>query len=102
MKLENPIAFYARYVSIGGPQPPFDAVDVSAPAPHACGGSGAIRRAHAYRDIAITPPDKNELGLTIYSETRGTAEAMAKEKRQKEIIQAARSKKRAPVMTAAE
>ena len=102
MPLENPIAFYARYVRTEV------RAAVSMLSTHL-----RLRRImrrvwsdparHAYRDIAITPPDKNELDLTIYSETRGTAAAMAKEKRQKEIIQAARSKKRAPVtLTAAE
>ena len=102
MPLENPIAFYARYVKTEVRSRRVDAVDASAPAPHACGGSGAIRRGMPIATSPSRRPTRTSWVSTIYSETRGTAEAMAKEKRQKEIIQAARSKKRAPVMTAAE
>jgi hypothetical protein len=40
---------------------------------------------HSYRDIAITPPDLDELKLGLYAETRGTAEAIEKQKRETKI-----------------
>ena len=46
----------------------------------------------AYRDIAITAPGADELSLGIY-QTRGTAEAISKQKRQTEIKAAARARK---------
>jgi hypothetical protein len=51
-----------------------------------------------YRDIAITPPKLDELNLSLYSETRGTAAVIEKEKRQREIIRKAREK--APLQAA--
>jgi hypothetical protein len=42
----------------------------------------------AYRALAITPPDADELNLSLYQETRGTAEAI--EKRQQGINRTAR------------
>jgi hypothetical protein len=44
-----------------------------------------------YRDIAITPPGVDELSLGIY-QTRGGAEAIAKQERQTKIKSAARAK----------
>ena len=44
-----------------------------------------------YRDIAITPPGEDELSLGIY-QTRGGAEAIAKQKRQAKIKTEARAK----------
>ena len=49
-----------------------------------------------YRDLAITPPGANELDLALYSETRGTAAAIEKKKRQREIIDAALAKSPRP------
>jgi hypothetical protein len=46
-----------------------------------------------YRDIAITPPGLDELSLGIYAETRGTAEAIEKSKRQQKLRTDARTKK---------
>jgi hypothetical protein len=59
--------------------------------------------ARNYKDIAITPPGEDELSLGIY-QTRGTAEAIQKQKRQKGIIEAAQHKhdKADPVLEAAE
>jgi hypothetical protein len=48
--------------------------------------------ARNYRDIAITPPGLDELNLGIYAETRGTAEAIEKRKRQEKIRADARAK----------
>jgi hypothetical protein len=47
--------------------------------------------AFSYRDIAITPPGQDELSLGIY-QTRGTAEAIAKDKRQTKIRSDARAR----------
>ena len=47
--------------------------------------------ATSYRDIAITPPGEDELSLGIY-QTRGTAEAIAKDKRQAKIRSDARAR----------
>lgn len=38
-----------------------------------------------YRDTAITPPSADELSLGLYSETRGTAEVLAKDERTKSL-----------------
>jgi hypothetical protein len=51
-----------------------------------------------YRDIAITPAGAAEKDLALYSETRGTTAALEKQKRQQEIIAAAKAKSaQAPV-----
>jgi hypothetical protein len=55
----------------------------------------------SYTDIAITAPGEEELSLGIY-QTRGTAEAIAKQKRQTKIKSDARTKHHAPVLDAAE
>ena len=44
-----------------------------------------------YRDVAITPPDLDELSLSLYAETRGTAAAIEKDKRQQDIRRTARN-----------
>jgi hypothetical protein len=57
----------------------------------------------SYTDVAITAPGEDELSLGIY-QTRGTAEAIAKQKRQTKIKSDARAKAehREPVLDAAE
>jgi hypothetical protein len=55
-----------------------------------------------YRDIAITPPSADEFSLALYSETRGTAAEIEKERRQREIVRKAQGKSAEPTLTAAE
>jgi hypothetical protein len=43
----------------------------------------------AYRNQANTPPDADELNLSLYQETRGAAQAI--EKRQQDIMRSARA-----------
>jgi hypothetical protein len=54
----------------------------------------------SYRDIAITPPAGDELSLALYSETRGAAEEIEKQRRQREIVRKAQEK--GALLTAAE
>ncbi len=49
-------------------------------------------KSRSYRDTAITPPGLDELSLGIYAETRGTAEAIEKRKRQQKIRDDARAR----------
>jgi hypothetical protein len=51
--------------------------------------SDPLRR--EYRDQAIKPTDSKEFSRELYTETRGSAEAIAKERRQKQIVYAARA-----------
>jgi hypothetical protein len=91
MPLENPFVFYWRYL----------ATEIRAAASMTW-TYWRLRRSLkkiwsdpqrlAYRDIAITPPDLDEMKLSLYSETRGTAAAIEKDKRQQEIIRQARAK----------
>jgi hypothetical protein len=87
MALEIPLAFYGRYI----------ATEVR----NGCAIMWTYLRLRrmmkaiwsdpqrlAYRDLAITPPDADELNLSLYQETRGTAEAI--EKRQQGINRTAR------------
>lgn len=91
MKLENPLVFY----------PKFWASEIR----NLTSLLWTYRRMHRilkkimadpesrnYRDIAITPPGLDELSLGIYAETRGTAEAIERTKRQKKIRDEARAR----------
>ncbi len=53
----------------------------------------ADRAAEEYRDLAITPPDADELTLALYSETRGTSAEIARMRRQEVLVRNARAKK---------
>ena len=55
-----------------------------------------------YRDVAITPPDLDELSLGLYAETRGTAAAIEKQKRQQEIVRKAQARRDEVPLVAAE
>jgi hypothetical protein len=90
MKLENPLSFYARFWAS-------EMRNISSMV-------WTYRRmkkmldaiwhdpaAASYTDIAITAPGADELSLGIY-QTRGTAEAIEKLKRQDEIKSLARAK----------
>ena len=61
--------------------------------------SGRIRRRHSYTDIAITAPGRGRAEARHLLETRGTAEAIEKQKRQAKIRTdaKARSDHREPV-----
>lgn len=48
-------------------------------------------RRFEYRDLAITPPGAAEAELGLYAQTRGTAQEMEKQKRQRAIIDAAKA-----------
>jgi hypothetical protein len=52
----------------------------------------ALPQRFAYRDQAITAPDADELSLSLYQETRGTAQAI--EKRRKDVLRSARVNRR--------
>jgi uncharacterized radical SAM superfamily protein len=95
MKRENPVAFYARFAgtetrNVGS------MLWTYARLRRRLKAIWADPAKKKYRDIAITPPAADELSLSLYSETRGTAAAMAKDKHQAEIKRVARAKKPAP------
>jgi hypothetical protein len=91
MSLENPFAFYLRYVAS-------ELRAVSSMLWTYARLRLILRKVmndparHSYRDIAITPPDLDELKLGLYAETRGTAEAIEKQKRETKIRTDARAK----------
>ena len=98
MPLENPVTFYAGY-----------AASEIRIALSTLGTYLRLRKAlkkvwtdparHSYRDLAITPPAADELSLSLYSETRGTADIIEKQR----IFRRARAQREAPEMlTAAE
>ncbi len=90
MKIENPLVFYPKYwVS--------ELRNVGSMIWSYWRMRSIMKRVLAdpasktYRDIAITAPGADELSLDLY-QTRGTADAIAKQKRQKTIIDAAQAK----------
>jgi hypothetical protein len=101
MPLENPFVFYARY-----------AVSEIRSAASMLWTYRRLRRSLKaiwedpqrleYRDVAITPPDLDELSLGLYAETRGTAAAIEKQKRQQEIVRKAQAKRDEVPLVAAE
>jgi len=105
MKLENPVVFYAKHVGS-------ELRNVSSMLMTYARLKRSLKRILAdparrqYRDVAISPPADDELSLSIYAETRGTAAAIAKDKRQQALIRAAQARKGQaqpePVLDAAE
>jgi hypothetical protein len=92
MKRENPVTFYARFAgsevrNVGSMFWTYLRLSRRLKA------IWADPRKRRYRDVAITPPAANELSLSLYAETRGTAAAIAKDKHQAEIKRAARARK---------
>jgi pyruvate-formate lyase-activating enzyme len=90
MARENPLTFYVRY----------GAAEIR----NLCSATITFMRLkrlmkrllsdplrHEYRDQAIKPTDSNEFSRELYAQTRGSAEAIAKERRQKQIVYAARA-----------
>ena len=91
MPIENPLVFYARYAAselrnIGSMLLTYRRLRRSLKA------IWSDPKRFAYRDVAITPPDLDELSLSLYAETRGTAAAIEKDKRQQDIRRTARNK----------
>ena len=91
MALENPLAFYARHIALE--------LRNSASMLWTYWRLRRLMKAiwtdpqrFAYRDQAITPPDADELNLSLYTETRGTAKAI--EKRRKDVMRSARVNRR--------
>ncbi len=95
MKLENPLVFYPKFWGS-------EVRNILSMAWTYRRMRGILKRIMAdpqsrnYRDIAITPPGLDELSLGIYSETRGTADAIAKRKRQEKIKEDARARSEEP------
>ncbi|MFW6028231.1 MAG: B12-binding domain-containing radical SAM protein [bacterium] len=89
MALENPVVFYARYWGS-------EIRNISSMLMTYWRLRRTLRKIwtdperHAYRDQAITPPDADELNLSLYQETRGTADAI--EKRKQGIMRSTRVK----------
>jgi hypothetical protein len=100
MPLENPVSFYARFACS-------EVKNIGSMVLTYMRLKRILKRVlkdparKQYRDVSITPPDLNELSLALYSETRGTAAELEKQKRQAAIIKAAREKGAAPVPLAA-
>jgi hypothetical protein len=101
MPLENPFVFYARYA----------ATEIRSAASMLWTYRRLRRSLKAiwtdpnrfdYRDVAITPPDLDELSLSLYAETRGTAAAIEKQKRQQAIVRKAQAKRDEVPLVAAE
>ncbi len=105
LPLENPIAFYAKFI----------ATEMRAGASmfwtyarlrYSLRKIWRDPNKASYRDTAITPPDRDELSLGLYAETRGTQAVIYKRKRQEAISEAAKAKKakaaEVPVVQAAE
>lgn len=92
MKLENPLIFYPRYAFSEARAIVLmfrDYVRMKRMADRIW----ADPEAESYRDLAITPPDADELNLALYSETRGTSAEIARMRRQEALIRQARVKK---------
>ena len=91
MKRENPLVFYPKFYAT-------EAYRIAVMFGDYLRARRLLKRVHAdpkgmeYRDIAITPPDREELNLALYAETRGTAAEIEKKRRQGEVIRAAQAK----------
>jgi hypothetical protein len=101
MKLENPFVFYARYAAseirnVGSMLWTYRRLRRSLKA------IWKDPKRFEYRDVAITPPDLDELKLGLYAETRGTAAAIEKQKRQQDIVRKAQAKRDEVPLVAAE
>lgn len=92
MKIENPLTFYARYAFSEARAVALmfrDYLRMKRMADRIWSDPAAEQ----YRDLAITPPDADELSLALYSETRGTSAEIARMRRQEVLVRNARAKK---------
>ena len=91
MPIENPFSFYAKYTgsevrNIGSMAVTYFRLR------RIMSRIWTDPKRYEYRDLAITPVGADEHDRALYSETRGTADQIAKEKRQRGIINAVRTK----------
>jgi hypothetical protein len=95
MERENPLLFYPKFVAV-------ESTRLLVMFAHYLKAKRLLKRVLAdpngmqYRDVAITPPGLEELSLSLYAETRGTADEIAKRRRQDEVIRAAQAKSKLP------
>jgi hypothetical protein len=104
MKRENPLAFYARLVA-SEIRNSTTMMLTHARLKRTLARILADPERRNYRDIAITPPDLDELSLALYTETRGGAAEIEKKRHQQDIVRKAQAKSGTtaePVLTAAE
>lgn len=87
MKLENPLVFYPRYVWESA-RKIWDYVRMYRRLKAILNEALAAPDRWTYRDVAITPPDKDEFErLSLYHETTGGVAALAR-KRRDDVIRA--------------
>jgi hypothetical protein len=87
MKLENPLVFYPRYVWESA-RKVWDYVRMYRRLKAILNEALAAPDRWTYRDLAITPPDKDEFErLSLYHETTGGVAALAR-KRRDDVIRA--------------
>jgi hypothetical protein len=101
LPLENPLIFYAKHV--GSELRNFASMGVTFfKLRRALKTIWADPKRYEYRDLAITTQGAAEADLALYSETRGSAAEIEKQKRQRKIIDAGLAAARQPPQVAAE